>query len=93
MFHGAVDLAFRDREGRWNLIVVADAQAGPARHRSPPPARGETARARGLGPIARGWLVRHGPDGTAHEEVVTEFNDVELDRAMAELIPGGLTVA
>ncbi len=41
--------------------------------------------ARGLEPIARGWLVRHGPDGAAHEDVVTDFNDAELDRAMAEL--------
>jgi hypothetical protein len=45
-----------------------------------------TATARGLGPIARGWLVRHGPDGAAHEEVVTEFNDQEIRRALAELL-------
>ena len=33
VFHGAGDLAFRDREGRWHLIVVADARAGPAHQR------------------------------------------------------------
>jgi hypothetical protein len=86
VFHGAVDLAFRDREGHWNLIVVADAQAGPARHRLRLQLAATTAQARGLGPIARGWLVRHGPDGAAHEEAITEFDDEEIRRAMAELL-------
>jgi ATP-dependent helicase/nuclease subunit A len=86
VFHGAGDLAFCDREGRWSVIDVADVRACPARHRLRLQIAATTATARGLGPIARGWLVRHGPDGAAHEEVVTEFNDQEIRRALAELL-------
>jgi ATP-dependent helicase/nuclease subunit A len=86
VFHGAADLALRDREGRWHLIAVADARACTARHRLRLQLAAMAARSRGLAPIARGWLVRHGPDGAAHEEVVTTFNAAEINRAMAELL-------
>jgi hypothetical protein len=46
------------------------------------------ARARGLEPIARGWLVRHGADGAAHEEVVTEFDTGAVEQAMVGLVLG-----
>jgi ATP-dependent helicase/nuclease subunit A len=80
VFHGAGDLAFRDREGCWHLIVVADEAAGPERQRLRLQLAAMAARARGLEPIARGWLIRHGPDGAAHEEVVTEFGAGQLAR-------------
>ena len=83
VFHGTGDLAFRDREGRWNLIVVADAQACPGAHRLRSGSPRRRPRARGLEPIARGWLVRHGPDGSADEEVVTGFDEREAQRAVA----------
>ncbi len=86
VFHGAVDLALRDREGRWHLIAVADARACPASHRLRLQLAAMAASSRGLAPIARGWLVRHGPDGAAHEEIVTTFNAAEIDRTMAELL-------
>jgi ATP-dependent helicase/nuclease subunit A len=89
VFHGAGDLAFRDREGRWNLIVIAESHACPARHRLRLQLAATAARARGLDPIARGWLVRHGPDGAAHEEVVTELGDREIARAVDELMMWG----
>jgi ATP-dependent helicase/nuclease subunit A len=75
VYHGAGDLAFRDREGRWHLVVLADAGAGPERQRLRLRLAAMAARARGLEPIARGWLVRHGPDGSAHEEIVAERRD------------------
>jgi ATP-dependent helicase/nuclease subunit A len=71
VIHGSGDLAFRDREGRWHLIVVADARACPARQRLRLQLAARIARARGLEPIARGWLVQHGPEGAAREEIVT----------------------
>jgi hypothetical protein len=86
VFHGAGDLAFRDREGRWHVIVVADARACPARERLRLQLAATAVRGRGLEPIDRGWLVRHGPDGAAQEEVVVEFGDGEIAHAMAELI-------
>ncbi len=84
VFHGAGDLAFRDREGRWHLIVIADAGGCPARLRLRLQLAAMAARARGLEPIARGWLVRHGPDRAAHEEVVTDFGDDEIARAIGD---------
>jgi hypothetical protein len=86
VFHGAADLALRDREGRWHLIAVADARSCPVLHRLRLQLAAIAARSRGLDPIARGWLVRHGVDGGAHEEIVTAFNAAEIDRAMAELL-------
>jgi ATP-dependent helicase/nuclease subunit A len=86
VFHGSGDLAFRDREGRWHLIVVADARACAVRQRLRLQLAAMSARARGFEPIARGWLVRHGPDGAAREEVVTQFDEEMVVRTLAELI-------
>jgi hypothetical protein len=85
VFHGAAELAFRDREGRWNLIVVADAHACPWRNRLRLLLAATAARGRGLEPIARCWLVHHGPDGSADVESVTELGDGEIARAVAAL--------
>jgi ATP-dependent helicase/nuclease subunit A len=86
VFHGAGDLVFRDREGYWHLIVVADARVCPAREGLRLQLAAMAARARGLDPIARGWLVRHGADGAAHEEVVTEFDTEAVEQAMVGLL-------
>jgi ATP-dependent helicase/nuclease subunit A len=87
VFHGTGDLAFRDREGGWNLIVVADVGTCPARQRLRLQLAARAACGRGLDPIARGWLVRHGPDGAAHDELVTDFGDEAIARAIAEMSP------
>ena len=86
VFHGAGDLAFRDREGRWHLIAVADARACRARQRLRLQLAAMAARARGLEPITGGWVVWHGDDGAAHEDVVGEFDDEELARNVGESI-------
>ncbi len=85
--HGAADLAFRDHEGGWHVVVaVADAMDDPARHRLRLLLAAEAARARGLEPIARGWLVHHGPDGQAHDEAVTNFGDAAIAGALDEVL-------
>ena len=85
VFHGGGELAFRDRKGRWNLIAVGDASACPARQHLRLLLAAKAWDDRGLGPIARGWLVRHGPDGLASEEVVDAIGDGPVARVLAGL--------
>ncbi len=77
VYQGSADLAFRDPEGRWNLIVLADARCSPSRQRLRLLFAAEALRPIGLAPIARGWLIRHGPDGTTSEEVVDDLSESE----------------
>ncbi len=74
VYQGFADLAFRDPEGRWNLITLADARCCPSRQRLRLSLAAEAAQAIGLDPIARGWLIRHAPDGTATEEIVRDLS-------------------
>ncbi len=86
--HGAGDLAFRDREGDWHIVAVADAQDDPARHRLRLLLAAESVQARGLDPIARGWLVRHGPDGQTRDEAVTDFREAAIALTLDEVLNG-----
>ena len=63
VIEGALDLAYRDKDGAWTLVHVADATGpdAPARLRLALSAR--LAPRLGLGPIARTWLLAHGEAG------------------------------
>jgi ATP-dependent helicase/nuclease subunit A len=86
VFHGTCDLIFRDRQGRWNVLIVADARAGAASQRLRLRLAARTAEARGFAPVHQGWLIWHGPDRETTEEVETVFDAEAVARAFAELV-------
>jgi ATP-dependent helicase/nuclease subunit A len=60
---GRLDLAFRDNDGKWVLVHVEDAGTPDAVTRLRLALSARLAPALGSGPIARGWIVAHGPGG------------------------------
>jgi ATP-dependent helicase/nuclease subunit A len=86
VFHGSCDMLFRDREGQWQVIVVADVAACRARQQLRLQLTVLAARASAFVPIRQGWIVWHGPDGMTTGEAVTIFDDSEIGRGLGDLI-------
>ncbi len=59
VYHGACDVLFRDRQGQWQVIVVADARANRDRQDLRLELSGRAVAASGFAPIGPGWLVWH----------------------------------
>ncbi len=85
-FRGACDVLFRDRQGHWQLIVIADTMAQMARQHVRLQLSARAARSAGYTPIRQGWLVSHGPDGELNHEVVTGFDDAAIAQSVSEVI-------
>ena len=60
---GALDLAYRDKDGTWTLIGLADSSEPETTSRLRLALTARLAPRLGLGPIAGLWLLAHGPDG------------------------------
>jgi ATP-dependent helicase/nuclease subunit A len=63
VIEGALDLAFRDKSGDWSLIHTCDSSSPLPVERLRLALSARLAPRLGLGPIARMWLLAHGPDG------------------------------
>ena len=63
VIEGAIDLAYREEDGRWTLVQLTDTASPetPARLRLALSVR--LAPRLGLGPISSVWQLAHGPDG------------------------------
>jgi ATP-dependent helicase/nuclease subunit A len=85
VFHGTCDVIYRDLQGRWHVIVVADARVCRARQRLRLQISGLAAYARGLAPVHQGWLIRHGPGGEINLETESGFDADAVARAFADL--------
>ncbi len=82
---GTLELAYRDASGFWTLIALADAAA--------PVALGRlrlllSARAAGLEPVARGWLVRFGREGGFTLTGEEAFDDHTIELALDIVLNG-----
>ena len=86
VFHGSCDMLFRDREGQWQAIVVADARACRARQQLRLQLTVQVARTGGFGPVRAGWIVRHSPDGVTAEEAETVFENSAIAHAFADAL-------
>ena len=60
---GRLDLAFRDDDGDVGARPRRGWADGRRRHEAPPGALGQARAGLGCGPIARGWIIAHGPGG------------------------------
>jgi ATP-dependent helicase/nuclease subunit A len=85
VFHGTCDLVFRDAEGHWTVLIVADSGASRAHQSLRVQLAGLAASARGFGPARRGWLIRHGAEGSEAEEIELILDAHENGRRLAEL--------
>ncbi len=83
---GACDVLFRDRQGHWQLIVIADTKAPHAHQHLRLQLSVRAARSAGYSPIRQGWLVSHSTDGEFNHEVVTVFDDSAIAQSLNELI-------
>ncbi len=80
-FRGRTEFAFRDSEGVWQLAVLAEASVSVAHERL---RLLLSARALGLEPLRRGWIVRLGPGGGILE--VDQFEDREIENAIEAVL-------
>jgi hypothetical protein len=81
---------FRDRQGRWHLLVVADARTSRARQALRLQLAALAVPARGFAPVHQGWLIWHGPDRETTQDVETVFDTDARARYLAELTRSGL---
>jgi hypothetical protein len=84
--HGTCDMVYLDSQGRWQVLVVADARACPARQRLRLQLAGLAAEARGFAPVRQGWLIRHGPGAEMEQETETVFDAATAARLLAGLV-------
>ena len=61
VYHGAGDVVFRDREGVWQVIVIADSGTDRDRQTLRLELASRAMSASGCTPIGPGWVVWHGP--------------------------------
>jgi hypothetical protein len=85
VFHGTCDVVFRDQEGHWTVLIVADSGASRAHQKLRLQLAGLAASARGFGPARRGWLIWHGAGGSEAEETESILETHEIGRWLAEL--------
>jgi ATP-dependent helicase/nuclease subunit A len=86
---GTCDLVFRDRQGRWHLLVVADVRTPRARQALRLQLAALAAPARGLTPVHQGWLIWHGPDRETTHDIETVFHAEAVTRYLDELTWSG----
>ncbi len=79
-------MLFRDREGQWQVIVVADGAAGRAHHQLRLQLSARAAAANGFAPIRQGWIVWHGSDGPRSHGVVVAFDTEAIARTMTDVV-------
>jgi ATP-dependent helicase/nuclease subunit A len=84
VFHGKIDVVYRDCEGSVGLIVFGDAVTAHARERLRLLLSSRPADELGLGPVHRGWIIRLGAGGES--ECVEEFHEVAIDAAIDALL-------
>jgi ATP-dependent helicase/nuclease subunit A len=89
VLHGTCDLVFRDRQGRWHLLVVADARIPRARQGLRLQLAALAAPARGFTPVHQGWLIWHGPDRETTHDIETVFDTKVRAGYLAELTRPG----
>jgi hypothetical protein len=86
VLHGTCDVVFRDRQGRWHLLVVADARTSRARQRLRLQLAALAAPQQGFTPVHQGWLIWHAPDREPTQEIETVFDSTVCAHYLAELV-------
>jgi ATP-dependent helicase/nuclease subunit A len=89
VLQGTCDLVFRDRQGRWHLLVVADARTSRARQGLRLQLAALAAPARGFTPVHQGWLIWHGPDRPTTHDIEPVFDSHARAAYLAELTRSG----
>jgi hypothetical protein len=81
---GRLDLAYRDRNGDWHLVNVADASNNLEAERLRLAISSRLATELGCAPVAQAWLLTHGPGGGLRSEPSVD------DTAIGELLEASL---